>query len=80
MPGISGRQATRAIAQSTGPNTATPIIAFTADGADEAVTGDLVALGFAGRLIKPFKPIELVMTLVSATCERAPQTLVRDSA
>jgi CheY-like chemotaxis protein len=80
MPGISGRQATRAIAQSAGPNAATPIIAFTADGADEAVTGDLVALGFAGRLIKPFKPMELVMTLVSAMSARAPQTLAQDIA
>jgi CheY-like chemotaxis protein len=66
MPRMDGRKAARAIAQSCGPNADTPIIAFSADGADEAVTGDLAALGFAGRLIKPFKPMELILTLVSA--------------
>jgi len=66
MPGMSGRQAARAIAESGGPNASTPIIAFSADGADEAVTGDLAALGFAGRIIKPFQPMDLILALISA--------------
>ncbi len=66
MPGMSGRQAAKAIGESDGPNASTPIIAFSADGADEAVTGDLVGLGFAGRVIKPFKPMELILALISA--------------
>jgi CheY-like chemotaxis protein len=66
MPGMSGRQAARAIAESAGPNALTPIIAFSADGADDAVTAELAALGFAGRVIKPFKPMDLIMALVSA--------------
>ena len=65
MPGMSGRQAAQAIALSKGPNASTPIIAFSADGAEEAA-GDLAGLGFAGRVIKPFKPMDLIVALVSA--------------
>jgi hypothetical protein len=63
---MSGRQAAQAIIQSAGPNAATPIIAFSADGADEAVTGELAGLEFAGRVIKPFKPMDLILALISA--------------
>jgi CheY-like chemotaxis protein len=67
MPGMSGRQAAQALARSDGPNAATPVIAFSADGADEVATGSLAELGLAGRVIKPFKPMDLIITLISAT-------------
>lgn len=69
---MSGRQAAQAIAQSTGPNAAVPIIAFSADGADEAATGDLPGQVFAGSLTKPFKPMQLITTLMSAVNSDTP--------
>jgi PAS domain S-box-containing protein len=66
MPGMSGVQATRAIADGAGPNAATPIIAFSADSGQELDAGLLAAQGFAGRVIKPFKPMDLVLALAAA--------------
>jgi len=66
MPGMSGVQATRAIVDGGGPNAATPIIAFSADGGQEPDVGSLALQGFAGRVIKPFKPMDLVLALAAA--------------
>ena len=67
MPGMSGVQAARAILDGAGPNASTPIVAFSADGGQETGAGALAIHGFAGRVIKPFKPMDLVLGLAAAT-------------
>ena len=65
MPGMSGQEAARAVHEGGGPNRATPIVAFSADGGDE-VAEAMAGHGFVDRLIKPFKPMELIQVLVNA--------------
>ncbi|MDQ0465482.1 PAS domain S-box-containing protein [Caulobacter ginsengisoli] len=59
MPGLDGTGAMRAIRTGSGPNAATPILAFSAD-ADS--TGEALrrAMGFDGDILKPLIPANLV--------------------
>ena len=65
MPGMDGATAARAIASGTGPNAATPILAFSADVATQA--GAAGAVGpFAGAVAKPLVPASLLQGLREA--------------
>lgn len=62
MPKRNGREATRDIRSSPGPNADTPIIAFTADAYD-ADLESLQAAGMNGHLSKPFRVAALTRLL-----------------
>jgi CheY-like chemotaxis protein len=68
---MSGLQAARAIVDGQGPNASTPIVAFSADSGQEAGCGSLAEHGFRGRVIKPFKPLDLITALANAAQGRS---------
>lgn len=73
MPKLDGRQATKKIRNQKGPNTHTPIIAFTADAYD-ANLDSLQALGMNGHLAKPFRVAALTRLLNELGLEETQQS------
>ncbi len=66
MPRLDGPGALRRIREHSGPNDATPILAFTAD-ADSQNCDRLAAMGFQDVVAKPVEPGALVAAVVRAT-------------
>ena len=69
MPELDGRETTRRLRQSHGPNATTPVIAVTADNAPEDQMA-CSAAGMSAYLAKPLTPASLIATL-QATLEQA---------
>ena len=69
MPKLDGIEALNRIRAGSGPNSASAILAFTAD-ADGRAAERLIALGFQGMIPKPVEP----MQLISAVAEIASDT------
>ena len=69
MPRLDGPGALHAIRTVPGPNDATPVLAFTADAADDT---RLLALGFQDVVAKPLQPGALI-TAVARAADFAPQ-------
>ncbi|HEY2709045.1 MAG TPA: PAS domain S-box protein [Caulobacteraceae bacterium] len=65
MPNLDGEGALKAIRASTGPNDATPILAFTADAGPEFVR-QLRAMGFDDVVGKPAEPAILIGAIARA--------------
>jgi PAS domain S-box-containing protein len=63
MPGLDGRGALERLRAEPGPNSRTPVLAFTAD-ADAAAQGDIAS--FDGLVRKPIQPIELFSAVAAA--------------
>jgi signal transduction histidine kinase/ActR/RegA family two-component response regulator len=72
MPVMSGLEATRLIRGGTGPNTATPIIALTANALEEH-RSQWLDVGADGFLAKPIDPAALVATILTLTDPGAAQ-------
>jgi CheY-like chemotaxis protein len=72
MPNLDGLSAARRIRTEPGPNAATPILAFTADGRSDFGADAWV---FDGAVQKPFEPYVLVGALRSAIA-RPPRAAV----
>ena len=71
MPRLNGPGALRRIRAAAGPNDATPILAFTADG-DEDNERELMALGFQGVVRKPVSPTVLIAAVARVTAFAEP--------
>ena len=63
MPGLAGPAAARQIRQGGGPNDITPMLAFTANDADDMATGSADAGLFDGHIAKPISPLDLIATI-----------------
>jgi len=66
MPRLDGAGALARIRRASGPNDATPILAFTAD-ADPDIEQTLQRLGFDGLVAKPVAPAALIAAVAQAT-------------
>jgi CheY-like chemotaxis protein len=66
MPKLDGLGALRRIRSASGPNDATPIIAFTAD-TDRTLLTQLAALGFQDVVSKPVEPKALIAAVARVT-------------
>jgi PAS domain S-box-containing protein len=66
MPILDGPAALRKIRERSGPNDATPILAFTAD-AEAGARKRLMAMGFDGVVAKPLEPGPLLALVAHAT-------------
>lgn len=62
MPEMDGYATVRAIRNNQGPNTVTPILAFTADALDES-DAELTTAGFNGVVLKPISPSALLTSI-----------------
>jgi CheY-like chemotaxis protein len=62
MPGMDGRDATRALRASSGPNRDTPVIAVTASATPKDWDACLAA-GMNAHVAKPIDPLELYAAL-----------------
>jgi CheY-like chemotaxis protein len=77
MPRLDGVGATRRIHEQRGPNSRTPVLAFTADAVDMDKLGPL---GFAGVVAKPIEPMALIGAIARACAEaEAPDQLANAS-
>ena len=65
MPGLTGLEMLRSVRHSSGPNDATPVIAYAGSDAPEA--GALLAAGFASVVFKPIQPSRLIDAVINAT-------------
>lgn len=66
MPGLDGIEALHQIRKGSGPNDATPILAFTAD-ADQEESERLMKIGFDGVVSKPIEAASLITAIALAT-------------
>jgi PAS domain S-box-containing protein len=66
MPKLGGADALREIREASGPNDATPILAFTAD-ADPQNVARLAAIGFQAVVAKPLEPGALITAVARTT-------------
>ena len=80
MPGMDGLTATRAIRSGTGPNTGTPIVAFSANVLADQLAACRVA-GMNDHIAKPIDMMDLVtkVALWSAAGEREPPIYARSA-
>mgnify|MGYP003575118785 CR=1 FL=1 len=65
MPGMGGREALKTIRAGSGPNRATPVLAYTAD-AGEGLEADLIRDGFCGAVSKPVGAEALIRAVSEA--------------
>jgi PAS domain S-box-containing protein len=75
MPRLDGPGALHRIREASGPNDATPILAFTAD-ADSETTRRLTTMGFQDVVPKPLEPGMLIAAVARATVQAVKCELV----